>query len=88
MEYKKQTTSEFLTEIQNKYGCMDSYMDGRIVGHILGEIIDQQIVAKERQEEMKDNFEKFLEIKEVLDKQIQDIIEINEKYEYDQEEQE
>ena len=67
---------------------MDSYMDGRIVGHILGEIIDQQIVAKERQEEMKDNFEKFLEIKEVLDKQIQDIIEINEKYEYDQEEQE
>lgn len=65
---------------------MDSYMDGRIVGHILGEIIDQQIVAKERQEEMKDNFEKFLEIKEVLDKQIQDIIEINEKYEYDQEE--
>lgn len=35
---------------------------------------------------MKDNFEKFLEIKEVLDKQIQDIIEINEKYEYDQEE--
>lgn len=65
---------------------MDSYMDGRIVGHILGEIIDQQIVAKERQEEMKDNFEKFLEIKEVLDKQIQDIIEIDEKYEYDQEE--
>lgn len=53
MEYKQQTTSEFFTEIQNKYGCMDSYMDGRIVGHILGEIIDQQIVAKERQEEVK-----------------------------------
>lgn len=79
MEYKEQTTPEFLTEIQEKYGCMDSYVNGGIIGYIIGELINQQIVAKERQEEQKIDFEKFLEIENILNKQIKDIMAVEER---------
>lgn len=78
MEYKEQTTPEFLTEIQEKYGCMDSYVNGGIIGYIIGELINQQTVAKERQEEQKVDFKKFLEIEIILNKQIKDIMAIEE----------
>lgn len=78
------TTTELFTDIQDKYGQTDSYINGRIVGYIVGEIINQQIVAKQRWEEKKIDSEKFLKIKNVLDKQIEDIMAIEDGYDMEE----
>lgn len=77
------TTNQIFDDIQEQYEQTDSYINGKIVGYIIGEMTDQQIVSKQRQEEKKIGFEKFLQIKNILDKQIEDIMAIEDRYDYD-----